>query len=184
MKRRVVLACVLLLILAGTAAFGPRAGQSTFSPYVDPEGRISLPRDVRRHWVHLGSYVASEADAPGQGFHDVYTPSAVAEAYRRTRNFPDGAVLVKEIGQLSTGRMTTGAATWAVAPMQYFVMVKDEKGRFPNNPNWGGGWGWALFKANGLGANVSTNWATDCRACHLPAQKTDWVFIEGYPTLR
>lgn len=117
MKRRVVLARVLLLILTGTAAFGPRAGQSTFSTYVDTEGRISLPWDVRRHWVHLGSYVMSEADGPGQGFHDVYAPSAVAAVYRRTGHFPDGAVLVKEIRTLGAGPMTTGPATWAAEPM-------------------------------------------------------------------
>ena len=87
MKRRVVLACVLLLILAGIAGFGPRAGQSAFSPYVDPEGRISLPREVRRHWVHLGSYVASEAGAPGKGF---IVFSALTLAHEQQRGFGEG----------------------------------------------------------------------------------------------
>jgi hypothetical protein len=63
-------------------------------------------------------------------------------------------------------------------------MVKDEKGRFNNNPNWGNGWGWALFKANDPTKNVSTNFQDDCIGCHVPAQDTGWVYIQGYPTLK
>lgn len=62
-------------------------------------------------------------------------------------------------------------------------MVRMRKAVFPNNPNWGGGWGWALFKADAPLVNISKDWTKDCRDCHVPAQETDWVFIEGYPTL-
>ena len=45
------------------------------------------------------------------------------------------------------GRMTTGQANWATdATKVWFVMIKDRKGRYPNSPLWGDGWGWALFK--------------------------------------
>jgi len=38
--------------------------------------------------------------------------------------------------------MTTGDAHWASGPKVWFVMIKDEKGRYPGNPLWGDGWGW------------------------------------------
>ncbi len=47
------------------AACSPSRSSRSF---VDPEGRISLPWDVRHYWVHLGSNVVSEDSAPGKGF--------------------------------------------------------------------------------------------------------------------
>jgi hypothetical protein len=42
--------------------------------------------------------------------------------------------------------MTTGDAHWATDIKVWFVLIKDSKGRYKNNPLWGDGWGWALFK--------------------------------------
>lgn len=66
-----------------------------FSPYVDANGRISLPEDFRGRMVHLGSWFVPEGDA--SGFHDVYTEAETAAAYWATGRFPDGATLVKEL---------------------------------------------------------------------------------------
>jgi hypothetical protein len=60
---------------------------------------------------------------------------------------------------------------------------KDSKGRFPGNDLWGDGWGWALFMANEPARNVATNYETDCKICHVPAKKDDWVYVRGYPIL-
>jgi hypothetical protein len=70
----------------------------------------------------------------------------------------------------------TGVEAWS-------VMVKDTQGRFPNNPLWGGGWGWVLFNSDNPRQTVTKNWRTDCLGCHAPAKRTDWVFVEGYPIL-
>ena len=61
-------------------------------------------------------------------------------------------------------------------------MIKDTQDRYPDNPLWGDGWGWALFQP-GKEGNVATNYKTDCLGCHIPAKDTDWVYIEAYPTL-
>jgi len=44
-------------------------------------------------------------------------------------------------------------------------------------------WGWALFKADAPAKNVAVSYEADCMGCHVPAAKTDRVFIQGYPTL-
>jgi Cytochrome P460 len=74
--------------------------------------------------------------------------------------------------------MYAGVAT------HWFVMVKDAKGRFKNNPSWEGGWGWALFKAADPKKNISTSAKNDCLSCHELAKDTDWIFKQGYPTLK
>ncbi len=63
-------------------------------------------------------------------------------------------------------------------------MIKDTAGRFPDNPLWGEGWGWALFNMDDPPKLTTTNFRTDCLGCHIPAKATDYVFINGYPTLK
>ncbi|QBQ54235.1 cytochrome P460 family protein [Nitrosococcus wardiae] len=165
-------------------AYGQQGSELPFSAYVDQQGSIRLPKEIRSHWVHLGSWAVMDKNASGYGFHDVYTQPEAVAVYQESGQFPDGTVLVKEIREIVEGELTTGQARWAAAPKVWFVMIKDKKGRFPNHPNWGEGWGWALFEAKDPATNVSQNWQQDCRSCHVPAQESDWVYIEGYPTLK
>jgi hypothetical protein len=160
------------------------AAGSSFSPYVDEKGNITLPKDYREKWVYLGSYVVPNEKAPGYGFHDIFTQPSSVEAYKKTGKFPDGAVLVKEIRKVKSASMTTGQANWAGEMSVWFVMVKDQKSRFTNNPNWGDGWGWALFEPSNPKKNASKDYKKDCFGCHIPAKNTDWVYTEGFHTLK
>ncbi len=155
-----------------------------FSAHVSDTGAIHLPKDFRLNMVHLGSWFVPQGEA--SGFHDVYTEASTAEAYRKTGQFPDGATLVKELRGEQTGNYTTGAGVaYAVNTVkQWFVMIKDTQGRFPENPLWGDGWGWALFKPGEPMKNTATNYRADCLGCHIPAKAKDWVYVEAYPTLR
>ncbi len=157
--------------------------QKAFSPYVDDKGNIKLPDDFRRTMVHLGTWFVPEGDAGG--FHDVYADATAVDDYRSTGKWPDGATIVKELRAATSGNYTTGKGVSHATNQikQWFVMVKDTKGRFQNNPSWGDGWGWALIKMNDISKNASANYKTDCLGCHVPAQNTDWIYIEGMPTL-
>jgi cytochrome c len=156
----------------------------TFKTYVSKTGEISLPENFRQQWTHLGSWVVVDAKAPGHGFHDVYAQPEAVIAFQKTGKFRDGAVLVKEIRKINSGKLTTGEAVWAADNAVWFVMIKDSIGRFKGNPSWGEGWGWALFEAKTPKFNTSKGYLESCLGCHTPAKQTDWVFVEGYPTLR
>jgi Cytochrome P460 len=172
------------ILLVATHVQAKDLATETFSAYVSKTGEITLPENFRKHWVHLGSWVVTDAKAPGHGFHDVYTQPDAAKGYAKTGKFPDGTVLVKEIRKLGSGKMTTGEAQWATDNAVWFVMVKDSKSRFKGNPNWGEGWGWALFEAKNPKLNTAKSYIESCLGCHTPAQATDWVFVQGYPTIR
>jgi hypothetical protein len=145
---------------------------------------LRVPNDLRSGHVHLGSWIVSDQNAPGQGFHDVYTDAKSVEGYRKDGAWPDGTMLVKEIRGISSDTLTTGHASWAADPKVWFVMVKDAKGLYKNSPLWGDGWLWALYKADAPTTNVAASYANDCQGCHTPAAATDHVFVQGYPTLR
>jgi cytochrome c len=156
-----------------------------YSPYVTKEGGISLPAHYRETFLHLGTWaVAKKPDTPVHELHSVYTRPEDMQAYRKDGKFPDGAVLVKEITNVGSDKLTTGQSTWAKDVKIWFVMVKDSTGRFPKNDLWGDGWGWALFEAKDPKKNVATNYKTDCLLCHVPAKQDDWVYIRGYPALK
>lgn len=170
-----------ILLIFDVGATGKTEQSSSF---VDADGQIRLPKDFRKNMVHLGSWFVPEGEA--RGFHDVYTDAGTVEAYRRTGEFPDGATLIKELRGATTGSYTTGAnVSYANdALKQWFVMIKDRHGRFPENPLWAEGWGWALFKPDDPSKNVATSFKNDCFACHVPAKQNDWVYREAYPTLK
>lgn len=173
---------ISVAIMAGLTLSAVNADDS-FSPYVDEHGKISFPEGFRTSMVHLGSWFVPEGGA--SGFHDVYTEKASVEAFRKTGEFPDGATLVKELRASKAGSYTTGQnVSFATADLkQWFVMIKNQKGRFADNPIWGDGWGWALYKPGDKSKNVATDYKTDCLGCHVPAKSNDWVYTEAYPTL-
>ena len=187
MTKQSIYGAVFVALCVGlVATMAPRAdaeNPDTFSSLVSSTGDIAFPVDFRLNYVHLGSWFVPEGGA--SGFHDVYTQRSAAEVFRKTGQFPDGAVLVKELRASKAGDYTTGAnVSFATDGLkQWFVMIKDRKGRFSQNPLWGRGWGWALFKPDDPQKNVATDYQKDCIGCHVPAQANDLVYIEAYPTL-
>ncbi|WP_116472607.1 cytochrome P460 family protein [Zobellella maritima] len=181
---RIIPGTLLAALMAGPlSAVAADLAEQTYGRYVDQQGGISLPEDARSSWPHLGSWIVEDPEAPGHGFHDVYTQPEAVQGYRDTGAFPDGTILIKEIRSIESGTKTTGQAQWAGEPQIWFVMVKDDKGRF-DSPHWDKGWGWALYEAKDPSTNVSKGFAETCQTCHVPAEATGWVFIEGYPTLK
>jgi Cytochrome P460 len=163
----------------------PARAANDFSPYVTKDGGISRPTDYRETFWHLGTFaVATKPNQPVDEMHNVYARPEDVRAYRRDGKFPDGSVLVKEVTRVGSERLTTGESHWSTDMKLWFVMVKDSKGRFPGNDLWGDGWGWALFQAKEPARNVATDYENDCRLCHIPARKDDWVYVRGYPVLR
>ena len=180
---RRAIAAVVLAGIAGPIA-SELSAESDFSPYVTTDGAILLP-DGFRDWAFLGTWVVAGGDDEGgaAGLHTVYTQPETVSHFRETGEFPDGAVLVKELLSAETADMTTGHISRAGATDGWFIMIKDAEGRFAGNPLWGSGWGWALFEASDPMTTVTEDYENDCIPCHVPAKDNDWIYIEGYPAL-
>ena len=189
-KAAAVACCAAALAAAGVAAplrpEPPAAAAQDRAPPVRAGGTLAVPEGYRTGFVALGTWAVA-SDAPtgdAAEFHGVYAAEEIVEAYRSTGRFPDGAVLVKEVATARAGDMTTGRVSRAGEVLGWFVMVKDTEGRYPGDPLWGDGWGWAWFDAGAPEEAVTTDYREECLGCHVPAQGTDWVYVEGYPLLR
>lgn len=181
-----------VVILACTALRADEALIETFESVVDKSGNISMPKHFPRDWAFLGTWSIADDDvetssaASGHGaagLHNVYTQQATIDHFRETGNFPDGAVIIKELLTAATATMTTGTVSRGTKVEGWFVMVKDTQGRFQGHPLWGDGWGWSLFNADQTDKTVTTNYKTECIGCHIPAREDDWIYLSGYPVL-
>jgi Cytochrome P460 len=185
---------VLCVALAGLSVIGavtacaqidtrPKYG-GTAAAVVDDKGNLRVPADYRTAYQMLGTWAVAKEDGPGsKELHVVYASPGTITAYRKDGHFPDGTVLVKEVFKTTTRNMTTGTVSSAGTPAGWFVMVKDNVGRFPGNKLWGDGWGWSWFDATDPQKTTSTDYRKDCQSCHLPARNSDWIYTPGYPVL-
>jgi len=178
----VALFIVALLVLTGHQPINSQtAGNHKGFDLVDKTGNIRKPADYRDLYQLLGTYTV--LDPKENQMHVTYASLGTAEYYRKNGKFPDGAVLVKEVFGTEHAQLTTGDSHWASGTKVWFVKIKDDRNRFPQNALWGDGWGWALFKADAPDKQVATDYKKDCLGCHIPAKSTDWTYVQGFPVL-
>lgn len=183
MGRIASLIVAIVVLTSQQPARSQSMGSANGFDLVDKTGNIRKPADFRDLYQELGVYTPVDFNNNTE-MHYTYAPLGTAEYYRNNGKFADGTVLVKEVFATDHAQLTTGDAHWATATKVWFVMIKDDKNRYPNNPLWGDGWGWALFKADAPDKQVATNYKKDCLGCHVPAKSTDWVYVQGYPVLK
>lgn len=170
------------LLTALPAATPQRGAPNDHFDLVDAKGNIRKPADYRDRYQALGVWAVVNSSNDTE-MHYAYASPGAAEYHRKNGKFADGTVLVKEVFGSEHAQLTTGDAHWASGTKVWFIMVKDEKGRYPGNPLWGDGWGWALYKSDAPDKQVATNYKKDCLGCHIPAKATDWIYVQGYPVL-
>ena len=179
-----------LTALVAVAAYGQMSttasrGGPKAEAVADATGNLHVPDDYRTAYQLLGSWaVAADEGQGSKELHVVRASPGTIDAYRKDGRFPDGTVLVKEVFQTATGKMTTGTVSHAETLKGWFVMIKDSKGRHAGNKLWGDGWAWSWFDAANPSNTTSTDYKTDCRICHVPAQASDWIYVGGYLPLR
>ena len=175
------IAIATLSLMQATAISGAPQTEAA----VDAQGALRVPRDYQTTYQQLGSWAIAVDEGRGaKQLHVVLASPGSIEAYRKDGRFPDGTVLVKEVFEAATKEMTTGTVSHAETLKGWFVMVKDSHGRYPGNALWGDGWGWSWFDAANPTKTTSSDYRLNCKSCHVPAQATDWVYVDGYPALK
>lgn len=183
MNARTILGILWLMAPLDTriAMSQTRAAFDGFS-LVDKSGNIRLPADFSRSYESLGvTWELGQANA--DQMRSSYASPGAIDTYFKTGRFADGTVLVRQVVVTESDRPSPAAARSSAGATEWFVMIKDGKGRYPGNPLWGNGWGWALFKSNFPQRQVAVDFRRECLGCHTSAQQTDWVFVKEHPAL-
>ncbi len=178
------LAVVSVATHSGQMTTGGAAKDQKAEAVVDANGNLRVPADYRTSYQFLGDWaIASDKGLSSKEIHPVYASPGAIAAYRKDGRFPDGTVLVKEVFETATQKMTTGSVSRAQQLKGWFVMVKESKNTHPDNGLWGDGWAWAWFDPDNSVKTTSANYKLECLPCHEPARATDLVYVQGYPPL-
>jgi cytochrome P460 len=190
--RTAIVAALGLAVFGSIAALAQTQSGSTRTPAavvrnaaVDASGNIRVPANYRATYEFLGSWsVAADQGAGAKQLHIVYASPGAVAAYRKSGRFPDATVLVKEVYATSTESMTTGTVSHEQALQGWFVMIADSRNDHPGNKLWGDGWGWSWFDYGNTTKTTTTDYHNDCMGCHVPATSTDFIYVDGYPSLK
>jgi len=149
-QRTLGTAAAALLISAGLVAGATTMAHAESNPAWGPKwtskGELELPKDYHT-WVFLGSPLTPHALNDGKAafpeYHNVYIQPEAYQAYRKTGQFPEGTILLKEL-QLTVPGTDADGSRVEVSGRGYFpaarngidISVKDSK-RFKDTNAWG-----------------------------------------------
>jgi hypothetical protein len=190
-KRVTVLVAVLvgiaglsfMLAKAGApiAAAEPAAGGVLVEFTAD--GKLKQPAGYR-NWIYVGASVTPNDLNGGKAlfpeFHAIYIDPESFADYKKSGQFRDGTVLVKELSRVGSKETTSGNGYFLGDFTGLAVAIKDSK-RFKDEPG-----SWAYFNFGymyPLKAEVSISPSSACNKCHQDNAKQDWVFTQNYNVL-
>ena len=155
-------------------------------PYRFHENELQRPNGYRE-WVYVGTPVTPNALNGGKAafpeHHNVYIDPESWVHWKKTGEFRDGAILVKELVSVGSTQAVSGKGYFQGEYIGLEATVKSKR-HFPNEP---GNWAYFSFssKDHKTLAEAAKPFPTAaCNACHAGAAADDFVFTQYYPVLR
>ena len=185
LRSRVIAGVAVLIGIAGLSfvlAAQPQ-GKAALVEFT-ADGKLKLPTGYRE-WVYVGTPLTPNdlngGEAPFPEFHAVYIDPESFTQFKKTGEFRDGTVLVKDLVGVGTKEAPSGKGYFMGDFNGMDVSIKDSK-RFKDEP---GKWGYFTFGHKPpLRKEAVMNNAAACNACHQNNATLDWVFTKYYPVLR
>ncbi len=136
-----------------------------------------------REWVFVGAPVTPKDMNDGNPafpeFHNVYIDPTSWDHWKKTGEFRDGTVIVKELVSVGAKESASGNGYFQGEFNGIAATVKDSK-RYSDRPG-----NWAYFTFESYETKQGVIQADDaCAACHKANAAHDMVFIQHYPVLR
>ena len=178
------------LYVAGADAQTSRYPNVRIGPKFNAAGELLQPQGFRT-WVFIGSPLTPNALNGGNAgfpeYHNVYVEPAAFEHYRRTGEWPEGTMMVKELQLVKEGDSENGSRL-EPSGQGYFpaqvngldVSVKDSR-RFAGTRNWGF-FNFSHHAPPYLAAARKAP-AESCAGCHMSSAHKDMVFVDFYKAI-
>ena len=115
-------------------------------------------------------------------FHNVYMDPESWAHWKKTGEFREGTILIKELISVGSKGAVSGNGYFMGEFLGLEATIKSKK-HFPNEP---GNWAYYSFSTpdhRTLKAAVDKFPAETCNACHQASAAQDWVFTQYYPVL-
>lgn len=183
----------LLVMGGGAAASGASGEQGVAASIPDSEkpkytadGKLVAPAaDTYREWIFIGTPVTpndlNDGDAAFPEFHNVYINPSAWREWKKSGQFPEGTMMVKELTSVGAKKATSGNGYFQGEFTGLELSIKDTK-KFPAEAK---GWGYFSFGHKyPLAKEAAVNQFSSCAQCHVQNAGTDMVFSQYYPALR
>ena len=150
------------------------------------DGKLERPTGYRE-WIYVGTPVTpndlNDGKAAFPEFHNVYIDPASWKHYKKTGEFRDGTILIKELVSVGSKSAVSGNGYFMGEFIGLEATIKS-KTHFPDEP---GNWAYFSFSTpdhKSLTPDAEPFPTAACNACHQGAAADDWVFTQYYPVLR
>ena len=175
----------VLFLIALFFALSPSVAEPAPQADIEFRGTQLVRPEGYREWIYVGTPVTPNELNPPEAafpeFHNVYIHPDDFAYYKRTGEFPDGTILVKELVTAGSKAATSGNGYFMGEYVGLEATIKDST-RFPNEP---GNWAYFSFGHEYPLADAAEPFPTAaCNACHDASAAEDFVFTQYYPVLR
>lgn len=172
------LLCIGLVALAARAFAEP--------PFRIEGGELQRPTGYRE-WIYVGAPLTPNDMNDGKAnfpeFHSVYIDPESWAHWKKTGEFRDGTILIKEMIDVATKRAASGNGYFMGEFIGLEAAIKSRE-HFPNEP---GHWAYFSFTQpdhRTLPQSVEPMPQATCNGCHGSLARDDFVFTQHYPVLR
>ncbi len=170
--------------MALVAAMAPMQSGKKLYKFNDSGELIQPDAKEFREWVFVGVPLTpndlNNGKAPFPEFHNVYIDPPSWEHYKKTGEFRDGTMLVKELVSVGSKSAPSGKGYFMGEFIGLEVTIKDSE-EFPDEP---GNWAYFSFgHAYPLAKTADVQPTAVCSSCHQANAGSDFVFTQYYPVL-
>jgi len=150
------------------------------------DGQLQRPTGYRE-WIYVGAPVTPNDMNGGKAafpeFHNVYIDPKSWAHWKKTGNFREGTILIKELVSVGSKAEASGKGYFMGNFLGLEATIKSKK-RYPNEP---GNWAYYSFSTKdhkSLSKTAAMLPTASCNGCHQASAAEDWVFTQSYPVLR
>ncbi len=153
--------------------------------YVIDDGELQRPAGYRE-WVYVGTPLTpndmNDGKAAFPEFHNVYIDPESWAHWKKSGEFRDGTILIKELVSVGSKSAVSGNGYFMGEFVGLEATIKSRK-HFPDEP---GNWGYYSFSSKDhktLSKTAKPFPTAACNSCHAGAAADDFVFTQYYPVL-
>jgi len=175
----------ILSLLPGLMFAGNVYAEKGYAKF-DHKGQLIRPNGYRE-WIYIGAPLTpndmNDGKAAFPEFHNVYIDPKSWDHWKKTGEFRNGTVIVKELVSVGSKASSSGKGYFMGDYIGLEAVVKDKKRFLASDKHWG----FFRFTTDDHKTLLKTskvNKSSSCAACHSANAKQDMIFLQHYPVLR
>jgi hypothetical protein len=181
LNQSIVQFALILVVLQGVAVTA-QAGEF----YAIDNGELQRPVGYRE-WIYVGTPLTpndmNDGHAAFPEFHNVYIDPQSWAHWKKTGEFREGTILIKELVAVGSKAAVSGKGYFQGDFVGLEATIKSSE-HFPDEPG-----NWAYYSFSTADHKTLTTTAKpfptqSCNACHQASAADDMVFTQYYPVLR